>query len=384
MAADVLIIGLGSMGSAAAYHLASRGARVIGLERFTPPHDQGSHAGGSRIIRQAYFEGAEYVPLVRRAYELWREIEQATGTSLMTITGGLMIGRPQARTVAGSLASARQHGLAHEVLDADELRRRYPVFAPHDEDIAVYEAVAGVVRPEDAVAAQLTLAARAGADLRYGVRVNGWSADRDGVRVETDAGTLSADRLVICPGAWAPAVLADLGVPFVVERQLQHWWQPSGDPGRFGTGELPIWIWESTDGVQGYGFPANDQGVKTAFFRAGGPTSADSVDRVIHDDEVAAMHDWLAARVPDLPDRWLAGKSCLYTNSPDEHFVIGRHPDHERVAVACGFSGHGFKFSPVVGEILADLALAGRTEHPIDLFDPARFRATPAPTDRQA
>lgn len=375
---DVIVVGLGGMGSAAAYHLARRGQRVLGLERFTPAHDRGSSHGRSRVIRQAYFEDPAYVPLVLRAYELWGEAEQAAGAELLLITGALMIGAPDSEVVAGSLRSAREWDLDHELLDAGDLRRRFPVFAPAADTVALYEAQAGVVRPEAAVEAHLALAAQAGADLRFEEQIVAWEADSsgEGVTVTTGRGTERAGRLVLCPGAWAPELLADLGVALMVERQLQFWFQPSGDPDAFLPGRYPVWVWDGGGDGQPYSLPAidgPDSGVKAAWFRRGGPCTADTLDRNVSAAEVGEMAETLRARVPLLPGRFLRAVACMYTNTPDQHFVVAPHPAHPQVAVACGFSGHGFKFAPVIGEILADLAIDGTTAHPIGLFDPRRF-----------
>ena len=373
MTYDVVVLGLGGMGSAAAAHLAARGQRVLGLERFAPGHDRGSSHGGSRIIRQAYFEDPAYVPLLKRAYELWARLERDTGADLVRQTGGLYLGRPETSLVAGSLASAQQWDLPHELLDATEIRRRFPTLTPRDDEVGLFETVAGFVRPEAAVRAHLGVAGRHGADLHFREPATDWAATNDGVRITTDSATYEAERLVVCPGAWAPEVLGRLGLPLTVERQVQYWFQP-----HIGTGAFerhPIWIQERTDGLQVYGFPAidgPDGGVKVAFFRRGRTTKADELDRGAHQDEIDDMAVHVRDVVPTLPGRFLRAAPCMYTVTPDHHFVIARHPDHERVTVAGGFSGHGFKFVPVVGEILADLATTGTTEHPIDLFDPRR------------
>lgn len=373
---DVIVVGLGGMGSAAAYQLARRGRRVLGLDRYAPVHNQGSSHGGSRITRQAYFEDPAYVPLVRRANELWPEIEAGSGRRIRYTTGGVMIGRPGSRTVAGSLASARQWGLTHELLDAAEIRRRFPTMRPADDDIALYEADAGLLVPEAAVAAHLLLAARAGAELHHEEPVTRWETDGGGVRVYTRDAVYTAGRLVLCPGAWAPDLLADLGVPFTVERQVQYWFAPRGGVTPFLPDRHPIYIWEAENGRQFYGFPAHNEpadGVKIAFFRGGQTCGPATIDRQVHPAEIATIAEFAARYVPDAPGTFLRAATCMYTNTPDEHFVIARHPAHEQVVVACGFSGHGFKFVPVVGEILADLATEGTTGHPIGLFDPRRF-----------
>ncbi|MFJ8647791.1 N-methyl-L-tryptophan oxidase [Streptomyces sp. NPDC093546] len=374
---DVIVVGLGGMGSAAAHHLSARGARVLGLERFGPVHARGSSHGGSRITRQSYFEDPAYVPLLLRAYELYERLERDTGRDIATLCGGLMLGRPGARTVAGSRLSAERWGLPHEMLDAKEIRRRFPTLTPGEDDVALYEARAGLLRPENTVAAHLGLAGHAGAELHFEEPLLRWEPYRDGVRVHTAEDTYTAGQLVMCPGAWAPGLLTDLGVPFRIERQVMYWFRPRGAAEAFLPENHPVYIWEDAEGVQIYGFPAIDGpelGAKVAFFRKGTVCTPETVERTVHDHEVAAMAEQAGRLLPDLPGRFLKAATCMYSNTPDEHFVIARHPRHpESVTVACGFSGHGFKFVPVVGEILADLALTGATAHPIELFDPRRL-----------
>ncbi|BAL91868.1 putative FAD-dependent oxidoreductase [Actinoplanes missouriensis 431] len=374
---DVIVVGLGGMGSATVHQLAARGHRVLGLERFGPGHDRGASHGGSRITRQSYFEGPEYVPLLLRAYELWERLAADSGRDVITLTGGVMVGRPESRTVSGALRSARQWGLEHELLDAAELRRRFPTMAPAPDEVALYEAKAGFVRPERTVLAQLDLAERHGADLRFHEPMESWQPDTGGgVRVRTAAGEHTAGQLVITPGPWAPRLLADLGVPVNIERQVQHWFQPRGGVTPFLADRHPVYIWEPAEGSQMYGFPAIDGldgGAKIAFFRRGSLTTPEDLDTTVHPDEAAEMARGAGGILPDLPGTWLRGEPCLYSTTPDEHFVISRHPGHDAVTVACGFSGHGFKFVPVVGEIVADLATTGTTGHAIGLFDPARF-----------
>lgn len=379
---DVIVIGLGGMGSAAAYHLASRGVRVLGLEKFGPVHNRGSSHGGSRITRQSYFEDPAYVPLLLRSYELFERLGQDSGREVATLCGGLMLGRPDSRTVSGSRLSAEAWGLPHEMLDAREIRRRYPTLTPREDEVALYEARAGLVRPEDTVAAHVQLATQAGADLHFDEPVLRWESlpGGKGVRAITGENAYTAGHLVVCPGAWAPGLLTDLGVPITIERQVMYWFEPEGGVEPFLPERHPIYIWEDAAGTQIYGFPAIDGpegGAKVAFFRKGAVTTPETIDRTVHPEEVAAMAEQLASCIPTLPGRYLKSATCMYSNTPDEHFVITRHPAHDQVTVACGFSGHGFKFVPVVGEIVADLALDGTTEHPIELFDPRRITTTP-------
>ena len=374
---DVIVVGLGGMGSAAAYHLAARGQRVLGLERFTPAHALGSSHGGSRIIRQSYFEDPAYVPLLLRAYELWEKLARDSQREVHRLTGGLFIGPSDSRTVAGSLRASRQWDLPHELLDGPDVVARFPNFTPAPGDVALYEEKAGFARPEMTVQAHLDLAELAGAELHFGEPVLDWSETSGGVRVSTERGSHTAGQLVICPGAWAPQLLAEFGIPITIERQVLYWLDPVGGPAPFA--EHPIFIDENDRGEQIYGFPAIDGprgGVKVAFFRRGTVCTPETIDRTVHPRETAEMRGRVAELLPALDGPCVHSATCMYSNTPDEHFVIARHPDSANVTVACGFSGHGFKFVPVVGEILADLAIDGATSHPISLFDPRRLVTT--------
>ena len=373
---DAIVVGLGGMGSAAACHLAARGRKVLGLERHAPAHDRGSSHGESRIIRLAYFEGAEYVPLLFRAYELWENLEKETGEDLMTLCGGLFLGPEDGELVSGSVASADEHGLPYEILDSPELKRRFPVFEPGPETVAIFEKRAGFVRPEGTVRAHLDRASSLGAELRFGERVLSWEATDAGVRVRTEGGVYEAGRLVVAAGAWAGELLSDLGLPLEVTRQILFWFRPRGGVEAFAPERLPIWIYEPDDGNMFYSFPAVDGAdtVKAAFFRADGtPADPDTIDREVHDNEVEFIRGYLGRHVPAMDGEFVAARTCMYTNTPDQHFVVSAHPDHPQVAVAAGFSGHGYKFCSVIGEILADLALDGVTRHPVDLFSPSRL-----------
>jgi sarcosine oxidase len=366
---DVCVVGLGGFGSATAAHLARNGQRVLGLDRYPIGHTQGASHGESRIVRQAYFEGAGYVPLLLRAYELWDRLGDEAGVPpLLVRTGGLFLGRPGSRVFDGSLASAREWGLDHEVLDAAGVRARFPQFNPPRDTAALFEPVAGVVSPERAVAAQLAVAARHGADLRHDEAVESWSASGTGVTIRTARGPHTAGTLVLAPGRWAPELLGGLDLPLRVERRVMHWFDPPGGQAAYGPDRFPIWMWDHPDGTSIYGLSA-----------VGPPGSG--VKAAVHHSTVKAPADWSGAEVaellapllPGLGARHLRAMDCWYTLTPDEHFVVGWHPAYEQVLVACGFSGHGFKFTPVIGEALAQLAVDGVTAHPLDLFDPTRY-----------
>ncbi len=376
---DVIVIGVGSMGGATCKALAQRGVRVLGIEAFRPGHDQGSAHGGSRIIRQSYFEDPAYVPLLRRAYTGFRTLEAESGRALMTLCGGIYLGDPDDITFTGSRDAALLHGLDHEVLDADQIRGRFPTMAPAPDALAVYESNAGYVRPEQTTIANAEVAARHGATLRFDERVRSWRATPGGgVTVVTDVGTYGADRLVLTPGAWAPLLLDGLAVALSVERMVFHWFTPDFSAVPFQTWSderHPVYIEQTRGNGQIYGFPMTDGpagGFKLGYFHLGTPTTADSVQRLVASEEDEVMRTRARQLFPHLSGPVVQSKTCLYTVTPDEHFVLGPHPEHPQVALGCGFSGHGFKFVPVVGEILADLVTTGRTEHPIELFDPRR------------
>jgi sarcosine oxidase len=372
---DVIVVGLGGMGSAAAYHLATRGCRVLGVEQHEPAHDKGSSHGGSRIIRQSYFENPGYVPLLLRAYELWAKLAADAQREIYRLTGGLFIGPPDCPIVSGSLLASRQWDLPHEVLDAAEIAARFPNFTPQPTDIALYEAKSGFARPELTVRAHLELAQKAGATLQFGEPVLDWKQTAGGVRVTTGRRSYSADQLVVCPGPWAPQVLARFGIPITVQRAVMYWLDPIG--GISGFENHPIFIAENGSDANLYGLPAIDGprgGVKVAFARKGVACTPDTIDRVVHPQEISELTARVAELLPALGGGpCLRAATCMYSNTPDLNFVIARHPQCDEVIVACGFSGHGFKFVPVVGEILADLAIDRATDHPISLFDPARF-----------
>jgi sarcosine oxidase len=373
---DVIVIGLGGMGSAAAYQLAKRGQRVLGLEQYTAPHNRGSSHGKSRIIRQAYFEHPDYVPLLMRAYELWQQIEQDSQYPLLHLTGGLMLGLADSPTITGSLRSAQTHGLAHEVLTAAEIHQRFPVLHPSPETIGLYEDQAGYVCPEVSIQAYLKCATQLGAELHFEEPVLDWQADSAGVKVTTAEGDYWADKLVITPGAWA-SQLFKLDLSLVVERQVLYWFEPTQQLSEFE--QLPIYIWETENGVYFYGFPTQgtNQGIKVALLDHGQVCTPETIDRQVHDYEIAKMRMYLAQYIPALNGRCLEAITCMYTNTFDGHFAIGLHPKYPQVTLASPCSGHGFKFASVMGEVLADLAIQGKTRHGLGLFGLERFFKSP-------
>lgn len=379
---DVVVAGLGAMGSAAAYHLARQGAKVLGIEARTAAHDQGSSHGESRIIRQAYFEHPAYVPLVLRGYQLWRELEAESETSLLTVTGGLAIGTPHSSLVTGCLTSARLHSLAHELLDASAMKRRFPQFALADDEVAVYESQAGFLRPEECIRQHLRCAANRGAHLHFDEPIVSWTAadNGEGVQVVTTKQTYRARSLVITAGPWTSEILPGLAVPLTMVRRVMFWIRPTAQPAAFDTGVFPIYLWEPQEGPFFYGFPRVDPtghpkaAIHWAADTDGNTCTPSTIDRTIHPRDEAAIRSVLAARIPALNGHITNAATCMYTMTPDAHFVIDTHPRFPQVAIAAGFSGHGFKFSSAVGEILADLAVRAQTPSDITLFSASRFQ----------
>ena len=372
---DVIVLGLSAMGSAAAHHLAQRGKRVLGIEQFTPPHDRGSSHGGSRMIRQAYWESPDYIPLVLRAYELWRKLERETNTQLLHITGGMNIGSRDGDLVTRTIAAAEMHSIPFDVLDPREISRRFPVFVPQSNDVAVYEPNAGYLLPEECIRAHLKLASSAGAELAFEEQVLSWSAEGDRVEVRTSKGTYCAGHLLITAGPWASQALQGL-FPLRVTRQVIAWIQPISGVTAFSAQNFPVFLCEDIQGgAPGYGFPAIDGpagGVKASIHGSDFVCTPETVDRSIYDSDIQRIVQRLRVRIPAIDGALVRAETCLYTMTPDEHFVIGTHPEFSSCTIACGFSGHGFKFASVVGEILADFAVDGSTSHQIALFSPLR------------
>jgi sarcosine oxidase len=375
---DAIVVGLGAHGSAATAELARRGLRVLGLERFGRGQTMGSSGGRTRMIRIAHYESPAYAPLVRASWERWRALEAETGTAILAPTPGLYAGPAESAVVAGSLAAARAGAVGHSVLDAAAIRSRWPAFAPSDDTVGVVDEGAGVLRADRAIEAHLVAAERLGAMLRLGVRAMDWRpAPGGGVEVETEDGAVvGADRLVLSAGPWTSWFVPDLGLPLVVERQPVVWLEPAvgATAEALGLGELPIWLWATPTATM-YGFPWDDElGLKVAVHHGGAAVEPDELDRVVRPADEAVVRRFVAARMPALDGPVRSSTVCLYTNTPDDEFVIDRHPAAPGVAFASACSGHGFKFAPVVGEILADLVSDRASRYPLERFRADRFR----------
>lgn len=368
---DVIIVGLGAMGSAAAYHLARRGQRVLGIDRFSPPHTMGSSHGKTRIIREAYFEDPSYVPIVQRAYQLWDDLSLLSDTTLLLPTGGLMIGASDSVVFNGARQSAETHRLTHEILSGDQVRARFPALRPDQDMRAVLEPRAGILFPERCIHAHLRLAAQHGAHLRTEEPVLHWKATAEGVEVTTTKSTYRAGKLILSAGSWARELLPDLRPPLVIERQTLFWFEPKSEPRIFYPERCPVHLWQ-IPGAAGrrffYGFPDLGDGVKIAWHHQGTLVSPDFVSRDVTPDEIESMRGLLRQYLPAAEGRFRSGTVCLYTNTPDEHFWIDFHPSHPQVIIASPCSGHGFKFASAVGEILTELALSGKSRFDLQLF----------------
>ena len=365
---DVAVVGLGAMGSHTALELATRGRRVLGIDRHRPPHTLGSTHGRTRIIREAYFEEPLYVPIVQRAYDLWRRLEERSGSRLLTATGGLMLGAPDSEVVAGARASAVEHDLPYEELSARQVRERFPAYAVPDEHEAILEPRAGFLEPEAAVEATLALAAEAGAELRFDEPVR----ELEGNALRTARGTYVADRVVVAAGPWLPELVPGLAALFTAARQPLLWLDPQ-EPALFTPERFPVFVWEWKPGWAFYGFPDVGDGFKVAVHHHGEATTPDTVDRGLRPDDEEAIRELVRRFFPAGDGELREFAVCLYTNTPDEHFVIDRLPDDERVLVASPCSGHGFKFAPAVGEILADLATGESPRFDLAPFALRRF-----------
>jgi sarcosine oxidase len=372
---DVIVIGVGAMGAATCWQLARRGVRVLGLEQFDIPHSRGSSHGYSRMTRMSYYEHPDYVPLLRRANELWHELERESGEKLLHLVGGLYLGPRDGPLVAGAMRSAEEHRLAHDVVSHGELQRRFPQFVVPEDWIGMLETSAGFLLPELAISAAVTCALQAGAQIHAHEEVRRWEADSTGGVVETTRGTYRANTLVFSGGAWSGELVRKLGVPLTVTRQVLGWVWPN-DWRAFQLGKLPAWMIDRGDGSVYYGFPMQtlSPGFKIALHGPMHATDPRTVAREIQPGDEETFRAGLRRYLPTANGPTLAIRTCLYTNSPDGHFIIDRHPDHGRVVVGAGFSGHGFKFATVIGELLADLATDQVPRCSAEFLRLARFR----------
>ena len=372
---DVIVIGVGGMGSAAAWHLARRGCRVLGLEQFNIPHDLGSSHGQTRIIRLAYSEHPSYVPLLRRAYALWREIEERAGERLLHVTGALDAGPADDWVFQGSKTSCEEHGLPHEILTGAEVNRRFPGYRLPEDLMAVFQTDGGYLLPERCIVAHVEAAQEAGAEIRACEPVADWRSNGRGVTVETSKSTYTADRLVITAGGWIGKVVELLDRVVQPERQVLGWFQPRRLdlflPDRF-----PVFNLQVAEGRY-YGLPVHGvPGFKIGrYHHLEEKVDMDGIDRSAHPRDEAVLREFAERYFPDGSGPTMSLQACAFTNTADGHFILDAHPEYPNVYVASPCSGHGFKFCSVIGEVMADLATTGATPHDIALHGLARLDA---------
>ena len=362
---DAIVIGVGGMGSAALYHLARRGLRVLGLEQYNLAHDRGSSHGETRLIRRAYFEHPAYVPLIDRSYALWEELERETSHRLLHRCGLLLGGDAKKSVITGVRRTIEAHDLKIERVPRDDWASRFPAFRPDDHMEVLYESDAGILEVECCVRAHLEAATRRGATVFANQAVLDWSCDDTSVSVTTASAKHVADRLVICGGPWSAMLLDSLNLPLAIRRKSIVWFE-NADPLYRRESGCPVFLFETPDACL-YGFPQiGPDGVKVAD-HAGDERVTDPslVDRTVHPREDEKFRTLTRRYLPCLGSTITRRSVCMYTMTPDEHFIVDRHPRHPRVAFACGFSGHGFKFAPIIGSVLADLTTTGTTREPV-------------------
>jgi sarcosine oxidase len=366
---DVAVVGLGAMGSLSLWRLAARGARVAGFDRFDPPHDRGSSHGESRIIRTAYAEGAFYVPLLHEAFALWRALERDSGAELLTMTGALMIGPADGDIVGGSLASARAHHLDHQLLNRDAMARRFPQHVLAEGDSALWDAQAGVLRPEACINAALRSAQTRGATINRETQIATIEPDADSVVLHlAGGGRVRAGHCVIAAGSWTETLVPSLAVSIQVERQVLGWFELE-QQADFTVQRFPVFVHELSGGHMRYGLPSLDgTTIKLAVHHEGATCDPDDIDRAVTDADLEPLRDFATTWLRGVSPRCQRSMVCMYTNTPDEHFLVGSPADAPRITVVGGCSGHSFKFSSVLGDVAADLALTGRTGRDIDAF----------------
>jgi sarcosine oxidase len=369
---DILVVGLGAHGSSALYHLAGTGRKVAGIDRFTPPHVHGSSHGQSRIIREAYHENPVYVPFIREAYELWAALEREAGRTLLVTTGGLLLGGEDTTVVRGARLSAETYGVDYEWLEAVDIRRRFPAFRPTDDTVGVLEKRAGILFPEECIEAHLTGAAARGAEIRCEETVEKIVPSGDGVEVRTSKGRYLAGKVIVSAGAWVGELLPELRLPLYIERQVVCWFKDVGRGTVLRPDRMPVYIWEYEAGRLFYGFPDMGQGIKIGFHHGGRHIRADELRQDASSDEIREIQEiagsWLAI------DPVFNGTSvCMYTNTPDEDFIIDEYPGSRQILVLSPCSGHGFKFSSVVGKIAGDWALGRQVGFDLRPFGMGRW-----------
>jgi len=381
---DTIVLGLGAMGSAALYQLSKKGKNVLGIDQYVPPHKLGSAHGDTRITRQAIGEGYEYVPLALRSYEIWDELEKASGKKLLYKNGGLILGNAESNAIHGkknfiqqTIATAEKYHIEHEVLTAGEIKSRFPQFKIKGLEVGYYEKNAGFLKPELCIKTQLELANKNSAQININEKVVSFSQDGDTVKVITDKGEYITDKLIVSAGAWVSKFFPEYKNLFTIYRQVLFWFDIKENYENYKPENFPIFIWDFGNGVDIYGFPAIDGvngGIKIASEDYSITTDPEGVDRNISTDEIDRMYSkYIKDYMNGMNDKCIKAISCLYTVTPDSDFIIDTHPKNNRIILASPCSGHGFKHSAAVGEVLAQLAIDGKTDIDISKFKLSRF-----------
>ena len=372
---DIIVLGAGAHGSAALYQLSKTNKKICGIDRFTPPHNFGSSHGQTRIIRQAYHESPMYVPLVQEAYNLWYELEDATQEKLLLKTGGIMLGNANASVVTGAKLSAEMHGLDYEYLNAREIKQKFPALKPTNETVAVVEKDAGILFPEKCIAAHLEIAAKNGATLLLNEVVQSINQQKSFIEIVTDKSTYQTEKLIVSAGAWLNDLMPELNLPLTIERQVLYWFknenaslQPNLLPGK-----LPVYIWEYEQGKMFYGFPDVGDGIKIALHHAGEKIIPEDLRNIVADNNEVEDIKQIASTYLEIEPRFNYADVCMYTNTPDEHFIIDFHPSNNNIIIASPCSGHGFKFASVIGKIVSDMATDQPTQFDLKPFHINRF-----------
>ena len=370
---DIAIIGAGAIGSAAVYHLAKTGRKILVLDQYAPPHRFGSSHGESRIIREAYFESPIYVPLVQQAYKLWDELEKESGKKLFLKTGGLMLGDKKRRVFQGASKSAIQHNVPHEYLDSAAIKKRFPAFNPSEDTVALFEQNAGILFPEECITTQLQLAKRIGVSFHFGETVAFIQSKNDEVEIITDKARYKSNKVIVSAGAWMDELFPELHLPLSVKRQVLFWFKCRGRTAEnFSPGNFPVYIWEHEENKIFYGFPDLGHGIKIAIHHGGQLTTANMVDRNVSSQEINEVAA-LLNRFFNVEATFDRSSVCMYTNTPDENFIIDYHPSNQNIILVSACSGHGFKFSSAIGKILCDMIVEKPLSFDISVFNLQRM-----------
>ena len=365
---NVAIIGAGAMGSAAAYHLSKTGKKILILDRFNPPHNLGSSHGQSRIIREAYFESPVYVPLVQQAYKLWYQLEKESNKKLLLKTGGLMLGMPNSKVVQGAMQSAIEHQLPYEYLNCHEIKKRFPGFNPTEETVGIYEQNAGILFPEECIQTNIELAKKANTDFRFNEVVTNVIANNNEVEIITGKEKYKAEKVIISAGAWLNQLLPELQLPLKITRQVLFWLKcRKEDVKKYLAENFPVYIWQKEQAKIFYGFPDLGEGIKIAIHHGGKTTTADTIDRNVYEEEIDEILTIVKTYL-GIDATLKSTAVCMYTNTPDEDFIIDYHPDHRNIIIASPCSGHGFKFSSAIGKLLCEMALEQPLNFDISVF----------------